>query len=100
MKRNVKPAMNNLLIFPGGGSIWSAPEMDLWWGIWTAFRPGEGGFEQNFFKTLNARGVAGRVLASIWLVQNQTQSKQRIPKSIDPESEHNIILARRRIVYK
>ena len=28
--------------FPGGGGIWS-PGMDLWWGIWTAFRPREGG---------------------------------------------------------
>ena len=28
--------------FPGGGGIWS-PGMDLYWGIWTAFRPQQGG---------------------------------------------------------
>ena len=28
--------------FPGGEGIWS-PGMDIWWGIWTAFRPREGG---------------------------------------------------------
>ena len=43
--------------FPGGGGIWS-PGMDLWWGIWTAFRPREGEFEQKFSKNSNARGVA------------------------------------------
>ena len=26
-------------------------------GIWTAFRPGEGGFEQEFFQNYNAWGV-------------------------------------------
>ena len=43
--------------FPGDGGIWS-PGMDLWWGIWTAFRPREGEFEQKFSKNSNARGVA------------------------------------------
>ena len=43
--------------YPGGGGIWS-PGMDLWWGIWTAFRPREGDFEQKFSKTSNARGLA------------------------------------------
>ena len=43
--------------FPGGGGIWS-PGMDLWWGIWTAFRPREGGIFQKFSKNSNARGVA------------------------------------------
>ena len=32
------------------------PGMDLWWGIWTAFRPREGGIFQKFSKNSNARG--------------------------------------------
>ena len=43
--------------FPGDGGIWS-PGMDLWWGIWTPFRPQEGEFEQKFSKNSNAREVA------------------------------------------
>ena len=55
--------------FPGGGGFWS-PGMDLWWGIWTAFRSREGGIFQKFSKNSNARGVTrgGDVEASIWLV--------------------------------
>ena len=34
--------------------------MDLWWGIWTAFRPREGGiWTKNFPKNTNARGLPG-----------------------------------------
>ena len=47
--------------FPGGGGVWS-PGIDLWWGIWTAFRPREGGgFEQKFSKNSNAQGGGGGV---------------------------------------
>ena len=44
--------------FPGGGDIWS-PGMDLWCGIWTAFRPREGRIFQKFSKNSNARGLPG-----------------------------------------
>ena len=57
--------------FPRGGGIWS-PEMELWWGIWTAFLSGEGDMNKIFSKNSNARGVAREVEveASIWLVDN------------------------------
>ena len=46
--------------------------MDLWWGIWTTFRPGEGGFEQKFSRNSKPRGLpGGDVEASIWLVHNR-----------------------------
>ena len=44
--------------FPRGGGIWS-PGMDLWWGIWTAFRPREGEFSKNFPKIQMPGGLPG-----------------------------------------
>ena len=41
--------------FPGGGGIWS-PGMDLWWGIWTAFRPREGGIWTKVFQKFKCLG--------------------------------------------
>ena len=41
--------------FPGGGSIWS-PGMDLWWGIWTAFRPREGGIWTKILQKIQMPG--------------------------------------------
>ena len=40
---------------PGGGGIWS-PGMDLWWGIWTAFRPREGGIWTKIFQKFKCPG--------------------------------------------
>ena len=48
--------------FPWGGGIWS-PGMDLWWGIWTAFRPREGEFQQNFSNIQMPEGCAGGCLS-------------------------------------
>ena len=58
--------------FPGGGGIWS-PGMDLWWGIWTAFRPREGGIWTKDFQNFKCpEGYpGGDVEASIWLVRNE-----------------------------
>ena len=55
--------------FPGGGGIWS-PGMDLWWGIWTAFRPREGGIWTKILQKIQmpAGCPGGDVEASIWLV--------------------------------
>ena len=60
--------------FPGGGGIWS-PGMDLWWGIWTAFRPREGGIWAKIFQKFKCPGVCprGDVEASIWLVHDAYQ---------------------------
>ena len=41
--------------FPGGGGIWS-PGMDLRWGIWTAFRPREGGIWTKIFQKFKCPG--------------------------------------------
>ena len=41
--------------FPWGGGIWS-PGMDLWWGIWTAFRPREGGIWTKIFQKFKCPG--------------------------------------------
>ena len=38
-----------------GGGIWS-PGMDLWWGIWTAFQPREGGNLNNNFPKIQMPG--------------------------------------------
>ena len=40
-----------------GGGIWS-PGMDLWWGIWTAFRPREGEIWTKIFQKFKCPGVA------------------------------------------
>ena len=59
--------------FPGGGGIRS-PGMDLWWGIWTAFRPREGGIWTKILQKIQMPGVfpgGGDVEASIWLVHYQ-----------------------------
>ena len=58
--------------FPGGGGIWS-PGMDLRWGIWTAFRPREGGIWTKIFQKFKCPGCCpggggGDDEASIWLV--------------------------------
>ena len=55
--------------FPGGEGIWS-PGMDLWWGIWTAFRPREGGILTKILQKIQMPGgcPGGDVEASIWLV--------------------------------
>ena len=41
--------------FHGGGGIWS-PGMNLWWGIWTAFRPREGGIWTKIFQNFKCPG--------------------------------------------
>ena len=41
--------------FPGSGGIWS-PGRDLWWGIWTAFRPREGGNLNKYFTKIQMPG--------------------------------------------
>ena len=41
--------------FPGGGGIWS-PWLDLWWGIWTAFRPREGEIWTKSFQKFKCPG--------------------------------------------
>ena len=41
--------------FPGGGDIWS-PGMDLWWSIWTAFQPREGGIWTKIFQKFKCPG--------------------------------------------
>ena len=38
-----------------GGGIWS-PGMDLWWGIWTGFRPREGGIWPKIFQKFKCPG--------------------------------------------
>ena len=55
-----------------GGGIWS-PGMDLWWGIWTAFRPREGGIWTKIFQKFKCPGdcPGGDVKASIWLVHKK-----------------------------
>ena len=56
--------------FPGGGGIWS-PGMDLWRGIWTAFRPREGGIWTKILQNIQMPGGCpggGDVEASIWWV--------------------------------
>ena len=44
-------------MFPGGGGIWS-PGMDLWWNIWTAFPPREGGIWTKIFQKFKCSGIA------------------------------------------
>ena len=52
--------------FPGGGDIWS-PGMDLSWGIWTAFRPREGGnFPKIFQKFKCPGGCPGGGMFKLW----------------------------------
>ena len=57
----LKPCLHTQLLatekFPGGGGIWS-PGMDLWWGIWTAFRPREGGIWTKIVQKYKCPGVA------------------------------------------
>ena len=55
--------------FPWDGGIWS-PGMDLWWGIWTAFRPRQGGIWTKILHKIQMPGgcPGGDVEASIWLV--------------------------------
>ena len=59
---SVKPmhSVYKNLVFRGGGGIWS-PEMDLWWGIWTAFWVEEGGIWTKFPKIqMPGEGGGGR----------------------------------------
>ena len=67
--------------FPGGGGIWS-PRMDLWWGIWTAFRPREGGIWTKILQKIQMPGdcPGGDVEASIWLVHKRRSRKRKRKK--------------------
>ena len=63
--------------FPGGGGIWS-PGMDLWRGIWTAFRPREGGIWTKILQKTQMPGgcPGGDVEASIWLVHFNSKDSE------------------------
>ena len=85
VSRSIKPCLHTQLPehkkttekFLGVGGIWS-PGMDPWWGVWTAFRPGEGGIWTKIFHKFKCPGgcPGGDVEASIWLVHYQSESNQ------------------------
>ena len=43
----------------------ASPKMDLWWGIWTAFRPGEEGILTLIFQKLLSPGGLSRVMLKL-----------------------------------
>ena len=76
--------------FPGGGGIWS-PGMDLWWGIWIAFRPREWGIWTKIFQKFKCPGgcLGGGMLKLRfdWYITLTTNAKKKTSKKRSGKSK-------------